>query len=118
MKERDFFGGRSLLIKSGGSREEGGLEPSQLSVIADSAEVEVLIMDRTQMQFFPDSIQKQITRQIENEKCIEKPFSDEQFAAEIRKFDNWDAVRRAKFLDTIEDNFHLKVGLQHQPRIL
>jgi hypothetical protein len=47
LKERDFFGGKSLLIKAGGSREEGGLAPSQLAVIADSAEVEVLIMDRT-----------------------------------------------------------------------
>ena len=63
------------------------------------------------MQFFPDSIQKQITRQIENEKCIEKPFTDEQFSAELSKFDYWDVLRRAEFLDRIEDNFNLKVGL-------
>jgi len=53
LKERDFFGGRSLIVKG-----ESGLEPSQLAVVADSVEVEVLIMERTCMQFFPDSIKK------------------------------------------------------------
>lgn len=36
-----------MIVKAGGSRHENGLEPSQLAVIADSAEVEVLIMERT-----------------------------------------------------------------------
>lgn len=69
LSERDFFGGRSLLIeikpstdsgKAPTAKEEGfegesnpeqlkndmKIDPSQLSVVADSVEVEVLIMDR------------------------------------------------------------------------
>jgi len=77
LKETDFFGGRSLIVKAGDSEEGSGMDPSQLAVVADSAEVEVLIMERNCLQFFPDSIKKQIMRQIEQEKCIERPFTDE-----------------------------------------
>ena len=34
--------------------------PSQLCIVADSAEVEVLIMDKSQMPFFPEEVQKEI----------------------------------------------------------
>ena len=51
LSERDYFGGRSLLIEIKPTTDsckagEVKVDPSQLNVVADSAEVEILIMDR------------------------------------------------------------------------
>lgn len=59
IKERDYFGGRTLLVSTkaeDGSKQNTSISPSQLAVVADSADVEILLMDRTQMQFFPEAI--------------------------------------------------------------
>ena len=78
--------------------------------MADSCEVEVLIMDRQQMQFFPDQIQAQIMRQISRSKHVERPFDDATFAEELKKFDNWDAQVQRQWQTTVEDCYHLRVG--------
>ena len=67
-------------------------------------------MDRHQMQFFPNQIQNQITREIRKQKFLDRPFTDEQFAEEIKKFDTWDRKVKEEFLATIEERYHLKVG--------
>ena len=65
LAKRDYFGGRVLISESNITNEgklydENGnkmIPPSQLSVVADSAEVEVLIMNRSWMSLFPEEVQ-------------------------------------------------------------
>ena len=60
----DFFGGRVIIAESsvtmeGKNKNQNGTEkilPSQLTVIADSNEVEVLIMDKNLITFFPEDV--------------------------------------------------------------
>ena len=64
LAKRDYFGGRVLISESNITNEgkvydENGnkmIPPSQLSVVADSAEVEVLIMNRSWMSLFPEEV--------------------------------------------------------------
>lgn len=119
LQERDYFGGRSLLIEIKPSTDSCKAEidtafvpPSQLAVIADSADVEVLIMDRQQVQFFPHAIQEQIMSQIQNRRFVERPFDERKFQEELKKFDQWDKLKQAEFLTTIAEQYNLRMGVQ------
>ena len=59
--------------------DENGNEiilPSQLSVVADSAEVEVLIMNRSWMPLFPEDVQREIIDKVRFVQDVERPYSD------------------------------------------
>jgi len=65
---RTYFGGRVLIAESsvttdGKEKGESGQDKipmSQLSVVAESAEVEVLIFDKSEIAFFPEDVQREI----------------------------------------------------------
>ena len=65
---KNYFGGRVLIAESsvttdGKEKSATGkdeINPSQLSVVADSAEVEVLIFDKNEIAFFPEDVQREI----------------------------------------------------------
>ena len=67
LKERDMFGGRVMCTKSHqtGASQEGAEgqksatqshEPAQLSVLADSADVDVFVVDKAKMHLFPEAV--------------------------------------------------------------
>ena len=61
---RTYFGGRVLIAESsvttdGKEKNKSGVNEipkSQLNVIADSAEVEILIFDKNEIAFFPEDV--------------------------------------------------------------
>ena len=97
LAEKDYFGGRVLIAESNITQEgrvvdENGASiilPSQLSVVADSAEVEVLIMDRSQMPFFPEDVQREIIGKVRHVQNVERPYSDRVMKDQKQKFNTW-----------------------------
>jgi len=61
-----------------------------LTVLADSAEVEVLIMDKTNWSFFPENIQKEILTKLQRKISVERPYAEDflEFVKEL--FTQWD----------------------------
>ena len=65
---KTYFGGRVLIAESSVTTEgkqksangQDEISPSQLSVVADSAEVEVLIFEKSEIVFFPEDVQREI----------------------------------------------------------
>lgn len=41
---------------------------------------------------------------------VERPFEERVFAAELAKFDNWEAKVQRTWQQTVEDCYHLRVG--------
>ena len=52
------------------------IDPSQLSVVADSSEVEVLIFDKNEIAFFPEDVQREIVIGLRNSHNVERPYAD------------------------------------------
>ena len=101
LAKRDYFGGRVLISESNITNEgklydENGnkmIPPSQLSVVADSAEVEVLIMNRSWMSLFPEEVQQELIDKIKYVKDVERPYSDRIMSEQKQKFTRWNLKR-------------------------
>ena len=101
LAKRDYFGGRVLISESNITNEgklydENGnkmIPPSQLSVVADSAEVEVLIMNRSWMSLFPEEVQQELIDKIKYVKDVERPYSDRIMSDQKQKFTRWNLKR-------------------------
>mmetsp|Transcript_25404 Transcript_25404/g.33969 ORF Transcript_25404/g.33969 Transcript_25404/m.33969 type:complete len:158 (+) Transcript_25404:222-695(+) len=80
---KTYFGGRVLIAessvttegkeKSASGRDE--IHPAQLSVVADSAEVEILIFDKSEIAFFPEDVQREIVINLRKSQNMERPYS-------------------------------------------
>lgn len=82
---KNYFGGRVLIAESsittdGKEKTATGQEiisPAQLTVVADSAEVEVLIFDKNEIAFFPEDVQTEIVIGLRKAHNVERPYTDE-----------------------------------------
>ena len=54
--ECDMFGGRVLVTKTDQTQNEQLNEPSLLSVIAESAEVEIILIDKANMHLYSEDV--------------------------------------------------------------
>ena len=113
LQPRDYFGGRVLFSHQIESRDEksdneaGGttqIAPSMLTVMADSSEVEVLIMDKTNWSFFPENIQKEILTKLQRKISVERPYEQDflEFVKEL--FTQWDQDKFKVYLQNVKDN--------------
>ena len=59
LTEGDLFGGRVLVTKTGDKGENLQMhEPSLLSVVADSSEVEIVLIDKANIHLYSEEVQK------------------------------------------------------------
>jgi len=68
-------------------------EPSKLSVIADSAEVEVLLIDKQNMHLFPEDVQKVLNEGLSEAFSAERPYKSEVIDILKDKFKEWDQFK-------------------------
>ena len=102
LQEKEHFGGRVLIAESSITNEgkewdkdgQSFIRPAQLSVVADSAEVEILIMEKNQMPLFPEDVQMEIVAELRRAPNVERPFSDESMASQEVNFDKWAIQKR------------------------
>ena len=64
-----------------------------MSVVADSAEVEVLIFDKNEIAFFPEDVQREIVSGLRRTQNIERPYSNKEMDYVINEFGLWDAKK-------------------------
>ena len=99
---KTYFGGRVLIAessvttegkeKSASGRDE--INPAQLSVVADSADVEVLIFDKSEIAFFPEDVQREIVIGLRKSLNMERPYTPAEMDAVRKKFTHWDARKQ------------------------
>jgi hypothetical protein len=83
-------------------------EPSQLSVIADSAEVEVLLIDKANMHLFPEDVQDLLNERLAVAFSPDRPYK-ENIMDEIKdKFRGWDRYRIVSFFNAIKAQYNLR----------
>ncbi|CDW85001.1 camp-dependent protein kinase regulatory subunit [Stylonychia lemnae] len=139
-KDYDYFGGRVLLIGDtqnhrimnfdsdyDGEQSQTSFmkqsklaiteDQSHLSVIADSSEVELLIMDRTQLSFFQEKVQKEIYHRIEKAFQPDQPYESAVVEKIKDKFREWEKYKLEtvnsilKFVDSFDLlKFSYKIG--------
>ena len=98
---RTYFGGRVLIAESSVTTEgkeksatgKDEIHPAQLSVVADSAEVEVLIFDKSEIAFFPEDVQREIVINLRKVQNVERPYTPEDMEQVKRTYRNWDAEK-------------------------
>ena len=81
---KNYFGGRVLIAESSVTTEGKELSangdyiilPSQLTVVADSTEVEILIFDKSEITFFPEEVQIEIINGLGKTQNFERPYSN------------------------------------------
>jgi len=97
-----YFGGRVLIAESsitteGKEKSATGqdiIKPAQLSVIADSAEVEILIFDKNEIAFFPEDVQREIVVGLRKAHNVERPYTDAEMEQASIDFGKWDAFKQ------------------------
>ena len=72
-------------------------EPSQLSVIADSAEVEVLLIDKANMHLFPEDVQDLLNDRLAVAFSPDRPYRENVMDEIKDKFRGWDRYKRLGF---------------------
>jgi hypothetical protein len=79
--------------------------PSMLTVIADSAEVEVIIIDKQNWSFFPEVIQKDIQISLEQKTSVESPFTHDYHDFVKDLFKQWDNDKLQFYVNGIKDAY-------------
>lgn len=64
-------------------------EPSQLSVIADSAEVDIFLIDKSSIYTYPEDVQKLLNERLSQIFSVERPYDKEIVDAIKNKFREW-----------------------------
>ena len=63
--------------------------------MADSAEVEILIMEKNQMSLFPEDVQMEIVTELRRAPNVERPFTGDVMAYQQANFDKWAVQRKS-----------------------
>lgn len=79
-------------------------------MIAESADVEILLMEEQHLGFFPADIQKFILSRVKLSKFVGRPFTNQQIKKEMKKFANWDEMKDRYIDKTVQMNHHRKVA--------
>ena len=78
-------------------------EPAQLSVLADSAEVEIYLIDKSNMHLYPEDVQKLLNERLFAAFSSERPF-DKVIVDNIKdKFREWDKYRIKSYISRLQD---------------
>ena len=95
---KSYFGGRVLVAESSVTTEgkvlnangQTIIQPSQLSVVANSAEVEVLIFNKNEITFLPEEVQVEIVYGLRKTQNYERPYSNATTEQVKLEFGKWD----------------------------
>ena len=63
-------------------------------MVADSAEVEILIMEKSQMGLFPEDVQLEVVSELLRAPSVERPFTDKVMGGQQAKFAEWFRQRK------------------------
>jgi len=83
-------------------------EPSQLSVIADSAEVEVLLIDKANMHLFPEDVQDLLNDRLAVAFSPDRPYRESVMDEIKDKFRGWDRYKIVSFFNAIKAQYDLR----------
>ena len=86
-------------------------EPSQLSVIADSAEVEVLLIDKANMHLFPEDVQDLLNDRLAVAFSPDRPYRENVMDEIKDKFRGWDRYKIVSFFNAIKAQYDLRQEL-------
>ena len=86
-------------------------EPSQLSVIADSAEVEVLLIDKANMHLFPEDVQDLLNDRLAVAFSADRPYRENVMDEIKDKFRGWDRYKIVSFFNAIKAQYDLRQEL-------
>ena len=106
--ECDMFGGRVLVTKSDQSQGKQLDEPSLLSVIAESAEVEIILIDKANMHLYSEDVQKLLNQKLSTIFEVDKPYPDKIIDKIKDKFRLWDQFKISTFIMHMQNNFNIK----------
>ena len=81
-------------------------EPSQLSVVADSSEVIIFLIEKQNMHLFPENVQKLLNDKLSSEFSVENPFSSEIVECIKDKFRDWEKFKINKFMQQLREQFN------------
>ena len=70
-------------------------------MVADSAEVEVLIFDKSEIAFFPEDVQREIVIGLRKSHNVERPYEDEEMSKVVQEFSNWDEEKQEVMLKAL-----------------
>lgn len=93
----DIFGGRVLVTKSEGQTHL----PGDLAVIADSQEVEILLIDKKGSHLFPEDVQILLNEKLGAAFSPENPYGQEVMENIKNRFKEWDKFKTQTFLWTL-----------------
>ena len=73
-----------------------------MSVIADSSEVEILLLDKGSMHLYPEDVQKLLNERLSVAFSVERPY--DQFVIDTLKdkFREWDKFKITTFLNSLK----------------
>ena len=77
-------------------------------MIADSAEVEVLLIEKEHMHLFPEEAQRMLNTRLAEAFDPERPYSDETVEAIKAKFKEWDHFKIYRFLSQLKIMFNAR----------
>lgn len=83
-------------------------EPSQLSVIADSSEVEILLIDKNNMHLFPEDVQKVLNERLSQIFSAERPYEKDVVEGIRDKFREWDRYKIQAFLHQTKMQYNIR----------
>ena len=103
---KNYFGGRVLISESsvtteGKEKSATGhdiIQPSQLSVVANSAEVEILLFDKNEIAFFPEDVQREIVIGLRKSTNLERPYTEAEMATTVKEFGKWEVEKQRVML--------------------
>ena len=78
-------------------------EPSQLSVVADSSEVVIYLIDKANMHLFPENVQKLLNDKLSQEFSVENPFPNEVVESIKNRFKDWDKFKIKKYMQQLRE---------------
>lgn len=117
---KTYFGGRVLIaessvttegkVESASGREE--ISPSQLSVIANSAEVEVLIFNKSEITFFPEDVQREIVIGLRKAQNVERPYQPEEMEQITKTYKLWDQEKQKVIIEALKQRIPDPIQLE------
>ena len=81
-------------------------------MVADSAEVEILIMEKNQMSLFPEDVQMEVVQELRRAPNVERPFSDKVMNSQQFKFNEWYKQRKVTIGKALEQSIPMDLSTE------
>ena len=77
-------------------------------MIADSAEVEIYLIDKSNMHLYPEDVQKLLNERLSTIFSVERPYDTHVVDSIKNKFREWDKFKIAGFVGQLREQFNIR----------